>query len=1261
MRFDRRFLPYVVSIGSTAIALLLTLWLEPIVSPIISPLFYIAIIVSTWYGGFRPGMMTIVLSTIAIRYFFIFPPHQFRIEPPGDVLRLSIFLLVALVINLLTSHLLESKKKIAQLSQQVARENAEQLAMALSAAQMGIWNWNTVTGEIKWSPEHEQLFGLVPGTFDGRYETFEACVHPDDREEVTQTIQRALQDRRHYEQEFRVVWADGSIHWLEGRGRAFYDSAGRPVRMTGTIVNIDDEKQAEILLHQQYQQQRIVMEISQHIRRSLNLAEILQTTVEEVRQFLQVDRVIIFQFGRDWSGTVIVESVGAEWRAILSTQINDPCFNDRYVEPYKQGLVTAISDIYTEEIDACHLELLANFQVRANLVVPIVQGGELWGLLIAHHCAEPRSWQPSEIALMRQLATQAGIAIQQGTLVERLQIELGQRRETEAALRENERKFRQLAENIQEVFYLYTADYGELLYINGTYEVIWQRSAKTLYQNPLSFIDAIHPDDRDRVSDAFDLLLNGRADFQEEYRIIRPDGSIRWIYDRSSFVYDEAGEPYRVAGLATDITDRKQTEISLQQMNAQLEQRVAQRTAELTQVNALLQQELIQKEQLQQQLIQREKLLDSFFNAASAAHIGLSIHDRNLHYLKSNRALADINGCSIQTLLESTQPELLSQLGKKLMPLLNSVMETGQPISTEELSASNANQPELSRYWLVSCFPIFAQAQQPIAVGTILLEITDRKHSEQALQQANARLLEQTNKLELINQELQTTLETLQISEEELRNSHEQLETIALAAQLEQQRYQDLFNFAPDGYLVTDSNGVIQEANQAAGMLLGVNPPALVRKALSIYIAKQDRSLFRTHLNQCLSQLTYELTIQPHGGNSFPATVTLSTIRDGEDRPIGIRWLIKDMTERKQAQAKLQEAERRWRFLLENVQLAVVGLDLNGTLNYVNPFCLQITGYAESEVLGLNWFETFISPADRPQIQKIFSEILTSNAHTYYQNFIVTKSGEQRFIAWNNTLLRDLAGNAIGTIGIGEDITERRKIEQMKNEFLGIVSHELRTPLTAIRASLGLLQSGMYDNKPEKVKRLIEIAAIDSERLVRLVNDILDLERLESGRAILEKTTCKAADLMQQAVNAVQGIALPQNITLSIHPTDVEVWAASDAIVQVLTNLLTNGIKFSPPDTTITLQARRQNGLVLFQVSDRGRGIPADKLEAIFGRFQQVDASDSRDKGGTGLGLAICRSIIDRHGGRIWAESTLGIGSTFNFTLPLPSKQNNEL
>lgn len=380
----------------------------------------------------------------------------------------------------------------------------------------------------------------------------------------------------------------------------------------------------------------------------------------------------------------------------------------------------------------------------------------------------------------------------------------------------------------------------------------------------------------------------------------------------------------------------------------------------------------------------------------------------------------------------------------------------------------------------------------------------------------------------------------------------------------------------------------------------------------------------------------------------------LRLMRDDAGKPLEILGYLIDISDRKRTEAAQQETERRWRSLLENVQLVVVGLCQKGHVEYVNPFFLSLTGYTQAEVLGKNWFEHFIPPSHQPQMRTIFSEVLEDNCHTYHQNPIVTKSGEQRLIAWNNTLLQDVEGNMIGTMSIGEDITQRQAIERLKNEFISIVSHELRTPLTAIRGSLGLLATGIYDNKPEKAKRMVEIALMDSDRLVRLVNDILDLERLDSGKVTLVKEVCDATALMRRSVEAVQAIADSERITISIIPVSAQVWAAPDSIIQTLTNLLSNAIKFSAAHTSITLTAQPEPDYVVFQVKDQGRGIPADKLEIIFGRFQQVDVSDSRSKGGTGLGLAICQSIVQQHGGRIWAQSTLGEGSTFYFTLPVP-------
>jgi PAS domain S-box-containing protein len=361
-----------------------------------------------------------------------------------------------------------------------------------------------------------------------------------------------------------------------------------------------------------------------------------------------------------------------------------------------------------------------------------------------------------------------------------------------------------------------------------------------------------------------------------------------------------------------------------------------------------------------------------------------------------------------------------------------------------------------------------------------------------------------------------------------------------------------------------------------------------------------------------------------------------------------------DITKLKTIEATLREAERRWRNLLENVQLVVVGIDLTGRVEYVNAFFLELSGYRRDQVIGKNWFENFLLPQQRPQTQQYFPNIQAQNLDTYSQNQILTKSGEEKMIAWNHTFLKTPLGEIIGMMSIGADITERQAIERMKDEFISVVSHELRTPLASIQGALSLLMSGLLDQQPAKSRRIIEIASESVDHLVIIISDILELEKLTSGQMRLSKQLCNAAQLMHKAENLIQVNASQAGITLAITPRDIFFTADPDRIIQVLTNLLSNAIKFSAAGSTVWLTVELQNAGkdVVFEVRDRGRGIPVDNHDIIFQRFQQVEASDSRQKGGTGLGLSICRSIVEQHGGRIWLESILGKGSSFFFSLP---------
>ena len=250
-----------------------------------------------------------------------------------------------------------------------------------------------------------------------------------------------------------------------------------------------------------------------------------------------------------------------------------------------------------------------------------------------------------------------------------------------------------------------------------------------------------------------------------------------------------------------------------------------------------------------------------------------------------------------------------------------------------------------------------------------------------------------------------------------------------------------------------------------------------------------------------------------------------------------------------------------------------------------------------------------------------------------------------------------------GFFALTSDISDRKAIERMKDEFISVVSHELRTPLTSIHSSLKILATGKLGSLSHQGERMLKIADEQTERLVHLVNNVLDLQRIQSGKIKMNKQACQARELLLDTVQTMETLAQEQEIEILIEPNDFVVWADRDYILQTLTNLVSNAIKFSPRHSLVALSAatapQAKNSskyppgdYITFAVKDQGQGIPQDRLETIFERFQQVDSSDARKKGGTGLGLAICRQIVEGHGGKIWAESFLDQGSTFYFTLP---------
>jgi PAS domain S-box-containing protein len=371
------------------------------------------------------------------------------------------------------------------------------------------------------------------------------------------------------------------------------------------------------------------------------------------------------------------------------------------------------------------------------------------------------------------------------------------------------------------------------------------------------------------------------------------------------------------------------------------------------------------------------------------------------------------------------------------------------------------------------------------------------------------------------------------------------------------------------------------------------------------------------------------------------------------DLQVAIENLHAQISQRTLAEAALRESEERYRVLVEQSPEPIV-VYAEDHFVYVNPAAVRLFGArTAAQLIGLPAAER-IHPESRAAVNRRAAAIRDG-----IMGREATHAIELRIVRLDGSTV-DVETTAAGVAFDGRpaiqvivrDVSERKAIERMKDEFISMVSHELRTPLTSIRGSLGLLASGVLGPLAGQGQRMLDIAVGNTDRLIRLLNDVLDLERMRFGQVTLQRSHCTAAELLGRAMSEMRGMADAAAVELVLSTASGKVDADPDRLVQVLTNLVSNAIKFSPPGVRVWLSATASGPNVRFSVRDEGRGIPPEKLETIFERFSQVDASDSREKGGTGLGLAICRTIVEAHAGRIWAESVSGQGSSFVFELP---------
>jgi PAS domain S-box-containing protein len=489
-----------------------------------------------------------------------------------------------------------------------------------------------------------------------------------------------------------------------------------------------------------------------------------------------------------------------------------------------------------------------------------------------------------------------------------------------------------------------------------------------------------------------------------------------------------------------------------------------------------------------------------------------------------------------------------------------------------------------------------------------------------------------------------------------------------MASLLSEARYHEVVENSLGFVFTCSMDGRLTSFNASTAETLGYGTNELTGRSLSELLESSSVEAFQDCLEALRTQGEWQGALSLHCGEGCCRHLAIRGRR--MEMPGGNLFILLhgiDVTEQHEAERALHLASHQREMILESVGEGIFGIDLDGRLTFINRAAAKALGYNPEEIVG----------HDLPEV--IQHSDASGTLYSASTSPILEGMRHQETIRMRDELFWRQGGNPIpieycaspllendrvlGMVVIFQDVSERRRLEKMKDEFISSVGHELRTPLTSLRASLGLISSVAMDKRPEKRAQLIKMAIGNCDRLVRLVNDILDFDSMEKGKLSLNRQIIEAAVLLRRAADIAHYASSKERISFRIDAPPIKVFADEGRILKVLNELVTNAIKFSPPESLIRLSARLMTpepnvamaggaSEVCFIVEDQGRGIPAEKLESIFERFQQGDASDSRALGGTGLGLALCRSIIEQHDGRIWAESTPGEGSRFFFTLP---------
>jgi PAS domain S-box-containing protein len=848
--------------------------------------------------------------------------------------------------------------------------------------------------------------------------------------------------------------------------------------------------------------------------------------------------------------------------------------------------------------------------------------------------------------------------------------EIEDRRRAEEAVHLERDKFQALSEHAP-IGMVMISDNGRFLHINPKFKELFGYDLLDIPDGATWFDLAYpNPEYRAKVIEAWKTDLKEKSPGEgrpRTYTVVCRDGTEKIIDFKP--VQITTREHLMTC---EDVTERRRAEKVLQESHIDLERRVSQRTAQVSRANEILEQEVNERRRAEEALRESE---ERYRLLTQNSLTGIYIHQDNL-FVFVNDALAKMVGYVPSDLLGQPFWKFVHPEDREMVKARGIARGRGeQVIPTYEFRMTCKDG---STIWVELLATTIRYGGRTANMGNVA-DVTERKRAEEALRKAHdeleKRVAERTAQLRRTNDELSFEIAERARAEQRLTKS--------------EARYRALLGAIPDPVIVFDPLGRATYINESFRKTYGWSQEEVLGKIID-FVPQDQRDVTREGWlktlrgEKCLLE-TRRLT---KDGRLLDVQIGTAILHDEEGNHSESIVIHRDITDRRRAEDELQRSEKKFRSLFESAPEIIHILNMEGIILQTNPTALSALGFNEQELLGRS-IADLLTPDSKDQFAKNMA-ILMDEGSCRHELDLICKNGLTVHLDCSASAIRDERGEVSWIVTFHRDVTEKKRAlsaaedaarelekalanatrlrvqadaaNRAKSEFLATMSHELRTPLNAIIGFSEILEDRTFGEMNEKQLRFVGYVLNSGRHLLELINDILDLAKIESGKAELQLSSVKIAEFLRTSLVMIKEKAKLHGLTLDVlleeKLAEVHILADEVKLRQVMSNLLSNAVKFTPDGGRIRLEVRKVLNELIICVSDTGIGLTPDNYERIFGAFEQLDSTLARRQPGTGLGLALTRRLVHLQGGDIRVESAgLGKGSAFTFRIPWVESQ----